>query len=382
MTTHAVCYETLGSRNANFSGGRPDNAWHQKVSSLPWQTDNVLTDPVPYELIPKSATGAQASFTVAHALIRPRVDGGVNSMGMLLPDADFGQLDGATLDNGAVNAINIASSAYGRQSPAIGLAFDGDFETALGALGTAESIDVTLLHHYGTATYQGLAHFIAFEEQPPNTDEDGGTALKALLNSIQNGGSSVQVGTNSANEPIVVNACGFAANAPEGAVYIDPSDIGTGPDQLNSDITLNTGAKFAAHPSVFYPSGRADFVRSVTRQNVDSIALNTGSTQPMRIVQVTQAPTSSNWLFIVDGVPQVVNVAHPQGSDIRRPRDIWNQIIVPIFSSASTSVNDALTWLSPTSSDGGGIGTRWKYLDYARCLELEGSNLIQTGGGG
>lgn len=380
MTTHTVCYESLGSRNANLSGVRPDKSW-QQFAQLGWATDNAISDTVPWELLPKSATGAQGKTPVSAIWIAPQA--AADSMGLLLPSIDYGSLDGTTLDNGALVAIN-NDVASGRQSPRIVLAFDGDFAAELVLLGVPfDGINATILHHYGTATYQGLAHFIEYEEQPPNDDNDGSIALLALLAKVQNGGARYRVGTNTAGEGLFAEGCGFAANAPEGALYIDPADVGTGPDQVSADITLNTNSKFRAHPNVFYPAGRSDYIRSITRQNVDSVAINVGGAgQPLRIVQVNQPLTASNWLVIVDGVPSIVNLAHPGGSDIRRPRDIWNQVWQPIIQNSSLSVADALTWISPTNTDGGGVGTRWKYLEYARCLELAGTDLVQEGGGG
>lgn len=377
MTTHTVCYESLGSRNANASGLRPDGVW-QQVANLDWATDNVLTDPIPWELIPKSATGAQVGVPVTAIHIIPEAS--ADSMGLLVPGRDFGQLDGATLDNGATQCVSTNASS-GRQSPRIQLSFGGDFETALIALGAAfDGMQARVLHNYGTATYQGLAHFIEFEDQPPNSDSDGSLALRLLLAKVQNAGASYQVGVQSDGTVLTAQGCGFAANAPEGAVYIDPVDVGTGPDQLSSDVTQNTAGKFRAHPNVFYPAGRSDYVRSLTRQNVDGVSLIAGSAgQPMRIVSITSAITSSNWLVIVDGVASIVRLEH---TDIRRPRDIWNQVWQPIIQGSSLSVADALTWLSPNANDGGGVGTRWKYMDYARCLEIAGSDITQTGGGG
>jgi len=306
------------------------------------------------------------------------------SQGVLLPGRFFGVLDGATLSTGGKQAINVDTTS-GRQSPRItvGAAAASAFNVALVALGAPfNGIDVRIIHNYGEANYQGLQHFISFEEQPPNSDGDGSGALRTLLNNIQNGGASYQVGMQTDGTVLTAEGCSFAANAPEGAVYVDPGDIGTGPDQLTTTIDDNTGAKFKAHPNVFYPAGRADYVRSLTRNNVDSIPVNEGSTQPFRIVRIDNAVISSNWLVVVDGVANIVRLAHPGGSDIRRPRDIWNMVWQPIIQSSSLSVADALTWTSPNNVDGGGVGGRWKYLEYARCLEIAGTDITQTGGGG
>lgn len=98
---------------------------------------------------------------------------------------------------------------------------------------------------------------------------------------------------------------------------------------------------------------------------------------PIKIVQVDNPLTQSAWMVGIDGVMSPVYVQHPNGSDYRRPHDIWTNVWLPIIN-GSTSVQDAVkVGVGANITDVGDM-TRFQYLEYARCLPLPGTPTTQT----
>jgi hypothetical protein len=165
--------------------------------------------------------------------------------------------------------------------------------------------------------------------------------------------------------------------------FIDPSDIGGANEQLPADVGSNTAARFAFHPSAFVR--RSDYTRSVAVRTIDSvpIAQTNNLNQPVQIVSITTAPTASDWLMVIDGHMQIVRIPHPVGSDLRRPRDIWNSVIVPALQGGQ-GPGTPRVWDDPNNGTGMVALDRLRYLSYARCLFINGTNLpvLQTGTGG
>jgi hypothetical protein len=99
-----------------------------------------------------------------------------------------------------------------------------------------------------------------------------------------------------------------------------------------------------------------------------------GLGQPFQITSVLEAPTASRWLFVVDGVSEIVDIEHPDGSDFRRGDEIWNNVIAPLIHSAqgpSTSL-EILAGDNPVAGDVLGLAGKLRYLQYARYIEPRG----------
>jgi hypothetical protein len=148
-------------------------------------------------------------------------------------------------------------------------------------------------------------------------------------------------------------------------VWIDPSDYGT---SIPTDVQNNTANNFRNHPSVFIRRAGGAFTRAVTRRWRDERRIDIAATgsQPIGIAQQSNALVRSKWLVCIDGVASVVYIPHPGGADIRRPKDIWNQVIVPLIHNHSGNASRLVT----TDFFGNIVGTetRWEFLSYARYL--------------
>ena len=130
---------------------------------------------------------------------------------------------------------------------------------------------------------------------------------------------------------------------------------------------------------MFFTPGRAKYARALTRQAVDAVAVDFATGQaggPLGITSVDQSITTSDWLIMVDGQPSIVRLTHPGGSDLRRPRDIYEDAWGPILNGPSSSFS-AIQFVSGAGNLGG-VGFRWSYADYFRCLPISGTNVTQS----
>ena len=374
MTTHAATYESLSSRSNAGAGSRPDYCFAQNVSIADITVAAGLILPRP--LVPLSGYGGSPA---PYASVDLMVNATVDTSYRAIRGSDFVSVNGVATDNNAEFLLpdNGVVENSGSLSPRLEINFNG---AALAA--GASTAQALVNYSYSSENlYLGITHFCEFQDNPPDTAPSGSTRLAQLLEQFSAATTRTQVGANAAGTAIIAEACGFAGCAPEGAVMVTPSDLGTGPDQIPPDIASNTAAAFRAHPSVFYPAGKTSYVRALTRGGFDptSIVNDSVAGGPLQITSIIAAPTFSDWLVVVEGQTQIVRLAHPAGSDIRRPRDIWNQIWVPIIK-GSSNVQSATDFAS-ISGNGGALSFRWAYADYFRCLPIPGTNVIQTGGG-
>lgn len=373
MTSHSTAYEAIFSTSAGGgSGSLPQNVCASVAAAIVISSDPGM-DVLPEPIVPMSG---YETIPVDRATIYEFGDSNIVTHAPNL-DTDFIEQDGALVDNSEPflieeNAV-ITQFNSGRLAARIQIRFNGAARPA-----NATSSHGRVSYAYQDSVYQGLAHFCDFEPQPPNTDADGSFRLAELLKAINGGVNTVTVGADSGGNPIIVNGCAFAAVAPEGHVQVRPEDLGDGPDLIPSGMIDNTADKFRAHPSVFFRPGRNKYVRAVTRNATDGIGVaeETGSGGPLRITNVDAPIEWSNWLIIVDGSPMVVRLDHPPG-DFRRPRDIWNDVWLPILNGPSDLGTP--TQFGQVIGNSGGVAGRWKYAEYFRCLPLAGTNVIQTG---
>ena len=414
MAQHAVCFELAGNRNAGSLGINPQSVITGEVNDLgingagPIYTSNAL----PWPIIPPSAHGPQAlapavgpvnTYTykvtgmVATAAGPPVPAGPQAGVYCYVSNGDeyFWVVNGVAFSNGVVAPVHRIGPAFlsGRLSPDEILEFSADAGAALQAAlapGNAVAAHLHLEWRYPLLNpYSNLSHLIEFAEVPPDVIPGGLSVPSAELSTVLGltlGGLQLRAGGRyelgvANGQTIYANACGFAGIAPEGTVYIRPEDFGGAQaDRIPLDYQDNEASRFRFHPSVFVR--RPQYFRGVSAPYADPVAIDqidAASTQVMRIITVDADPNYSNWLIIIDGQPQVVRLTHPAGSDLRRPRDIWNQLWVPIINgsnAASRSVELAL-WAAP-----GGFGVsagpqvvldRARFIEYARCLPLNGT---------
>lgn len=385
MASYLVCYESLPSRDAASSTLRNDASSCHWERTVAWVDANTQTNPLVGPKIPASCN----KFTEPYwyrADFKLNETPAVIAIGYGLSRLDDTLFNGAALANGGFSCLD-PLLLWGRNAAPYRLLFGGAVEAAMDAIpvGASDSIDVLMHGAYQAESYQGLHHFCEFELEPPDTQAVGGSRLAELLYLFQNAAARYLLGVNGAAQGIYAEACGFAGISPEATVYIRPEDWqGTDPDQIPAAVSDNQPSQFRAHPSVFYPSGKPTYTRALTRGYVDNVDIAQGDLgsggMPLGIVNITSAITTSDWLIMIDGVAQLVKLTHPLGSDYRRPRDIWNNVWVPLLTGPK-SISDATLFGQVGLGNGGAIGTRFQYGDYFRCLPIPGTRVTQTASG-
>lgn len=175
------------------------------------------------------------------------------------------------------------------------------------------------------------------------------------------------------NRTITTQDACYAAPAPTGEVWLRNSQIGNNPNQIPPSAALNTVERYTFFPAVFFRQIRGfSMLTSVGPRRVAGVTESLG---PLLIWQVVRAPTHSRWGLLLDGVPVDVIVAHPPGSDLRTPFEIWQGVwvsllragdpTVPIYALDQTSGTNVFTVRGVLDRQ-----TFSQKLDAARFLEL------------
>ncbi|TPV94564.1 MAG: hypothetical protein B7733_14600 [Myxococcales bacterium FL481] len=384
MTTHVSTFEFFSSQNSSTSSLGPQSTRSVALDSVRINS-NGISDPIRQPLIPLSAYNPPSSESgVPGKLFVGSVtntnDG--NVAGIAVSGQRNWHVNGRLFDNNNRRPIdrNPAASA-GRNAPDLVLWFDGPAESAFREDGDLENAHGEILYAYSQANpYQTLCHFSEFEEEPPNSSSDATEVVTRLAQQLASPPVEYVLGELNTGQAVIALDCNFAGIAPEDSVYVEPGDIGgAGPDQMPTSVLENTASAFRFHPSVFLR--RTQFIRSVARRHRDGFDIaRFGVGMPIRIRSVTDQPIVSNWLIVVDGSPQLVQLNH--GSlDLRRPRDIWNTLWVPLIR-GNSSIGDVP--ILDVVASGGTRGPsnsqlRLGFLEYARCLPLLGTDITQTG---
>ena len=132
---------------------------------------------------------------------------------------------------------------------------------------------------------------------------------------------------------LVIDQCAYAAPGANGIFYVSPSDVGLSPGQIPPFTPGWTKPILAPHPSAFVRD--ASHCRGVVSQlDGSTAAVPTNSGTPgVAVLSVDSQPVWSAWCLVIDGHAMSVIFPHVDGKgdaiDVRRPRDIWAQIIVP-----------------------------------------------------
>lgn len=377
MSSHASCYELSASRTPAGGSTRIDASYDQLAGILATALET-RTPPIPSPS-PLPYSGFSLNFPTNSYRVRVITD---NVLDLMILEGQVGdtawQVNGTLTENGgAIDTVGVNADGIfgGRMTGLAQLEFGGNVTIAIAALaGTVTGYDVTRFWQYKAATaYQGQAHFCDFEEVPEASALIS-TRAQEVLNQLNSGGNNALIGTLANGTTIKARNCVFTGLAPEGAVYIAPEDTGLNLDQIPTSVLNNTADKFRFHPSVFIRRG--PYWNGVIRRAFDGVTVSAEDVgQPVQIVTVNNLITQSAWLIGVDGTMSVVFVQHG-ALDLRRPRDIWDQIWVPILN-GSTSVRDAISVGSGANITDIGKLTRLPYLEYARCLPLPGTSVPQ-----
>lgn len=244
----------------------------------------------------------------------------------------------------------------GRSNPQQHLQFDGAALTAVQALAGTPALDAVVTYRQSAwMSPVGLTYF------GDSADEDDVSNL--VLRALQGSGNGITL----PNGQRMVG-CAYAAIGPEGTVWIDPSDLG---DTIPTSVANNTADRFRQHPTVFYTVKGVSTIQGTSVRAFGGPISQTLARQPIGISVLTDETLYSTWLFVIDGNPIVARISH-NGADLRRPRDIWSDIIAPAVARSSGNNNRLTTYagIEPVGTIG-----RLGYLDYARFLGPIGSTL-------
>jgi hypothetical protein len=397
MAQFVSCFELYSNQNNATLGLDPNRVVKTLVNLVPMSGS--LSGPLPFPIIRPSAYGRspqiQASVTdqlniVSHFFGLVTGSGGIAAVEAA--DSNFWAIEGAGFLTSSLIASAIGRATFpqgfGRTAPPPWLQWSGAAGVALNsAVSATQSVNGHAIWSYPEKNpYTNYSHFIEWHDEPPDSGNSGvgnPTRLHQLLNAISDGGASFTLGQLTGG-PVVVNDCGFAGIAPEGAIYIRPEDWASGAaDGIPDDMRQNQAANFRFHPSVFLR--RTAYYRGISSPYSDRSAFNEASNQqPFDIIQIDTDPGVSNWLLIFDGAPQLVQLQHPQGSDLRRPRDIWNEVWVALLG-GSQAIANAIEFGQVVQPSGFQpipmqvITSRLRFLEYARCLPIDGVRRVQQG---
>lgn len=350
MANHVYFCETL---HARYSGST-ENTAGRVFNSHSFVEDTAFANASGYVLdggkIPPGVGEGLAVQITGYAESNP---GGIRQFISVDSSNDFMIIDGLLTDNSQAAIERLSSNGdflgAGRSSAVQLLQFRDDCLVSLALLGANAIGDFNVVERESAwLSPVGCALFT------DSTNE--ATASSILFERIRNAGVN-----HTLPDGTVILGAGYSGIGPDGTVTIDAADYG---NSFPSNVTQNTPNAYANNPNVFYTQkGCSTLLGTVVRVPGGSISL-ANAHQPVGIYSVSGPQLRSNWFFVIDGNPIVCTLAH---ADLRRPRDIWNQIIAPAVERNSAGNNRLATIDPDTQAVNGTIG-RLQYLDFARYL--------------
>ncbi len=177
---------------------------------------------------------------------------------------------------------------------------------------------------------------------------------------------------------IVIDQAAYAGPMASGNFYVAASDIGVGPGQIPNDTKLWTEPIMRPHVSVFVRD--ASHCRGVVSQlDGSATAGQMNALVPsIQVFSCVTVPVYSTWCIVVDGHAQAVLFRHVNGAgdpiDVRRPRDIWAQVVMPQLqkSIAQAAPFDLQRGAGAGTTVNRGFISRLNYVSYARFFEYDG----------
>lgn len=221
-----------------------------------------------------------------------------------------------------------------------------------------------------------------FDGQSDNAKQTPATLLRTLTQINAAGGGRTVVGDDVTGR-ITIKGASFTGPLAGQVVMVRPDDVGLSPNQIPPIKTSLTNAQLSLHPAVFFR--KSERCRTVfSQQEVDVVLEPVNDGNPLVgafPLVVPSAPLYSEWVIMVDGTAQTVIIQHPAGSDLRRPRDVWEQVWLKAIASSNNNPGALLTY-SNLGSDFviRSALTRLSYLSYARCngfYDANGAILLQ-----
>lgn len=170
----------------------------------------------------------------------------------------------------------------------------------------------------------------------------------------------------SVKQDAVIIDAEFAAPSPYGNVWCSSTDVGPSTTErikLPAELASNNVAAYNRYAASFFR--RPNFERGVQHAGlrwggVDGADITTFA-GALTIYTTTEDLKASRWLFQIEGVQVRATIVHDTYTGLRRPADIWNQVIVNRFAANG-----------PISSQGilgtDGLIQRLEYLEWATFL--------------
>ena len=185
---------------------------------------------------------------------------------------------------------------------------------------------------------------VFFDDTTDGTLPDVEPLLRRVYDTLRSRGMGRTVlARNAANPAQSIEVTQAAGAFTQGNPIVLASDIGISFGQIPADSDTWVASQFAPHPRAFIrASDRILSVRNIggTRELDQQPELADDVTLVPLVA--TRQPSHSLWRLNIDGTSQEVLLAHVDSSgnaiDVRRPRDIWQQVVVPAIANG-----DALT---------------------------------------
>lgn len=198
------------------------------------------------------------------------------------------------------------------------------------------------------------------------------TLAERTYKSIIGQGGGVLILATNGNTTIKVNAC--AAAFGYGPPIVAAADIGIGFGQIPVTPADWTAARFRPHPRMFVrPSSHLWTLEQLSPFPAGGQIALTSDTALTPLL-ASRRPTHSLWTILLEGCLMDVIVEHPIGSDLRRPRDIWNAVWVPAIAGKDlTFWGSYFVGIDPNFTRlfySRGLARNLNYLDFAYCLDM------------
>jgi hypothetical protein len=259
-------------------------------------------------------------------------------------------------------SANIYQGRGAAESPGAGIALGDTFEAnGTGQGGDAVPSESPIL---GGVNHKSIGVFA--DEATGDSSKEQPAAFLAATLQAQTGAARTVI-QRPGLAPLVLDQCCYAGPSASGLVIVAPSDVGTGPGQVNPNPALWNITQVQQFPRVFVRSSMN--VRGIVSQLGASDEAGTFGEAEGPIAAVANGiPKYSVWVLAIDGAAQTVIFPHPAGSDIRRPHEIWARVVVPEIQRANSNAQPF-----PVYRDAGagtlvnrGFVTRFSYIQYAR----------------
>lgn len=164
-------------------------------------------------------------------------------------------------------------------------------------------------------------------DAPPNLSY----ILGATEDQLAVAGGRVNLGTNVGGQPLILIQVGQAYPRADNRYFIRSTDVGVQTGQIPPAVAQNTSTALRLHPSVFVRETEKirGFVGTGRILNQPLPITSVGGAP--QLFDIVRPPTHSTWDIVIDSSIVTVTVAHPVGSDLRRPRDVWQQVWVRLL---------------------------------------------------